>query len=733
VTADSAPVPSCRPFARLRRLHALIAIVFGVGGAGMPSPGLAQGAAPVCLLPAAPGGSVGPEPWCSELVPVPEFRSARAVLELRAEASPFGIAVTREGYPRQTLVITIDGLPDPASLGARAYVAWVTDLALGQAVRLGVVANGRNVLGNVNQNQFRILVSAEAGPEPAVRDGRIILRGTSPSVRLLGHRDVAAAGMPGIGGNEGPHAGHGAADGWPMPPMDSSMAMMPGMAGLRPDVSPFLPGQGLDSAALPLAQPRRLERLETGDTLRLEAGLVRRKVGARTFVMYAFNQQQPGPLIHVDEGATIIVDFRNALDQPTSVHWHGVRLDNRFDGAVGVTQDAVQPGERFLYEIRFPDAGLYWYHPHVREDMQQDLGLYGNMLVASNREDWLAPVHREEVVTLDDFLVTAEGLMPWGEEAPTHALMGRFGNVFLLNGEPAWSTEATTGEVVRLWLTNVSSTRIFNVSMGDARLKLAGADIGRYEREEYVESIVLAPAERAIVDVHLERAGRIAITNRVQAVNHMMGTFADQVDTLGFITVRAGNVTPGPAAAFDSLRTNADVVREFDRVRAALDRPVDHEIELGMDTDRLSGALLSTMLLGYAPPVDWNDGMPDMNWLMTANDLAWTIREPESGRTNMAIAWQFRVGDLVRLRIRNPATAFHPMSHPIHIHGQRFVVLSRNGTGNTNFVWKDTAVIGVGETVDILLELSNPGTWMVHCHIAEHLGAGMMMVMRVTA
>jgi FtsP/CotA-like multicopper oxidase with cupredoxin domain len=714
VTADSAPVPSCRPFARLRRLHALIAIVFGVGGAGMPSPGLAQGAAPVCLLPAAPGGSVGPEPWCSELVPVPEFRSARAVLELRAEASPFGIAVTREGYPRQTLVITIDGLPDPASLGARAYVAWVTDLALGQAVRLGVVANGRNVLGNVNQNQFRILVSAEAGPEPAVRDGRIILRGTSPSVRLLGHRDVAAAGMPGIGGNEGPHAGHGAADGWPMPPMDSSMAMMPGMAGLRPDVSPFLPGQGLDSAALPLAQPRRLERLETGDTLRLEAGLVRRKVGARTFVMYAFNQQQPGPLIHVDEGATIIVDFRNALDQPTSVHWHGVRLDNRFDGAVGVTQDAVQPGERFLYEIRFPDAGLYWYHPHVREDMQQDLGLYGNMLVASNREDWLAPVHREEVVTLDDFLVTAEGLMPWGEEAPTHALMGRFGNVFLLNGEPAWSTEATTGEVVRLWLTNVSSTRIFNVSMGDARLKLAGADIGRYEREEYVESIVLAPAERAIVDVHLERAGRIAITNRVQAVNHMMGTFADQVDTLGFITVRAGNVTPGPAAAFDSLRTNADVVREFDRVRAALDRPVDHEIELGMDTDRLSGALLSTMLLGYAPPVDWNDGMPDMNWLMTANDLAWTIREPESGRTN-------------------PATAFHPLSHPIHIHGQRFVVLSRNGTGNTNFVWKDTAVIGVGETVDILLELSNPGTWMVHCHIAEHLGAGMMMVMRVTA
>ncbi|MGH7502808.1 MAG: multicopper oxidase family protein [Longimicrobiales bacterium] len=733
MTAEGLPaLPS--PIRLSRRFDALFTIWLGVVPLALQTPVSGQDAAPVCVLPAAPGGDVGPEPWCAELVPVPAFRTARAVLELRPDRSPFGVAVTRDGRQRQQVIVTIEGLPDPDSLGAVEYAAWVADLALDDVARLGAVRNGRNVLGSVRRNQFRVLISAEPALSSSTRSGPIILRGTSPSVRLLAHRDVAAAGLPGQivrPGEAGGHADHGDRGGWPMAPMDPAMAMMPGMMALRPAVSPMLPGTGIDPSALPAVQPRRVARLATGDTLRLEAGLVRKRVGAKTFVMYAFNRQQPGPLIQVAEDATIVVDFRNALDRPTSVHWHGVRLDNRFDGAAGVTQDAVEPGGRFVYHVRFPDAGIYWYHPHVREDSQQDLGLYGNMLVAAAQEDWLAPVHREEVITLDDFLVTENGPMPYGEEAPTHALMGRFGNVFLLNGEPAWATTATAGEVVRFWLTNVANTRIFNVSIGDARLKLAGADIGRYEREEFVESVVLAPAERAVIDVRFDRAGQYAITNRVQAVNHMLGTYTAQVDTLGIVTVRDGRVTEGPDSAFDVLRTNADVVAEFERVRRSLDRPIDREIELGMDTDRLSGALLSTMLLGYAPPFDWNDGMPGMNWLMSGNDLAWTIREPATGRTNMDIEWRFQAGDLVRIRIRNPSTAFHPMSHPIHIHGQRFAVVSRNGVANDNFVWKDTAVIGVGETIDILLELSNPGRWMLHCHIAEHLGAGMMMVMEV--
>jgi FtsP/CotA-like multicopper oxidase with cupredoxin domain len=664
-------------------------------------------------------------------VPVPEFRSARAILELRAPASAFGVAVTRDGRPRQDVAITIEGLPDPTALGAAAYVAWAADLVMANVTRLGVVRNGRTELPAVNENQFRVLVTAEPVADADDRRGRIILRGTSPSVKLLGHRDVATAGMPGVrveGG--GDHADH-RVGGWPMPDMPPDMAMMPGMTGLHPAVSPYLPGQGVDVDGLPAAEPRRVVRLADGDTLRLDAGLVKRAIGAKTFVMYAFNRQQPGPLIQVGEGATIVVEFTNSLDLPSSIHWHGVRLDNRFDGAVGVTQDAVEPGGRFSYHVRVPDAGLYWYHPHVREDIQQDLGLYGNMLVSATGRDWLAPVHRDEILTLDDFLLAGGEPMPYGREAPTHALMGRFGNIFLLNGEPEWETTAAVGEVVRLWLTNVSNTRIFNVSIPGATLKLTGGDIGRYEQEQFVESLVLAPAERAIVDVRFDSAGRLPITNRVQAVNHMTGAFSPAIDTLGFVDVEQRSTDPAPRTAFDSLRTNADVVAEFEPIRAAMNRPVDHEIELGMSTDLISGALLSTMLLGFAPPVDWNDGMPGMNWLMTGNDMAWTLRDAATGRTNMDIAWQFRVGDMARFRMRNPATAFHPMSHPIHIHGQRFVILSRNGVANENFVWKDTAIVGVGETVDILLELSNPGRWMVHCHIAEHLGTGMMLVIEV--
>jgi FtsP/CotA-like multicopper oxidase with cupredoxin domain len=119
------------------------------------------------------------------------------------------------------------------------------------------------------------------------------------------------------------------------------------------------------------------------------------------------------------------------------------------------------------------------------------------------------------------------------------------------------------------------------------------------------------------------------------------------------------------------------------------------------------------------------------NWLVTGNEATWILREPSTGRENMDISWRFTVGDVVKVRLFNDPSSVHPMSHPIHLHGQRFLVLTRNGVPNDNLVWKDTFVVAAGETVDILLELSNPGRWMLHCHVAEHLGTGMMMVFDV--
>ena len=118
--------------------------------------------------------------------------------------------------------------------------------------------------------------------------------------------------------------------------------------------------------------------------------------------------------------------------------------------------------------------------------------------------------------------------------------------------------------------------------------------------------------------------------------------------------------------------------------------------------------------------------MPAMDLVPTTNEVRWILRDPSSGAENDAITWRARVGERVRLRLRNDRSVIHPMAHPIHLHGQRFLVIARNGELNTNLAWKDTAVLPSGETMDILLELTNPGRWMMHCHVAEHLGTGMM-------
>jgi FtsP/CotA-like multicopper oxidase with cupredoxin domain len=449
--------------------------------------------------------------------------------------------------------------------------------------------------------------------------------------------------------------------------------------------------------------------------------------------MYGFNGQYPGPLLHVAQGAEIVVDFANALDQPTTVHWHGVRLDNRFDGVPELTQDPVPPGGRFIYKLRFPDAGIYWYHPHVREDTQQDLGLYGNIQVRSARVDYFSPAHREEVVMLDDLLLNDDGLVPFGREATTHALMGRFGNVFLINGEPRYELSVKRGEVVRFLLTNAANARTFNLSFAGARMKIVGSDVGNYEREEWVESVVIGPAERYIVAVKFDEAGEVAFVNRVQGLDHLYGRFFYETDTLGVVRVSNERATPNLDPSFATLRQDPIASEEIKSYRAMADRPIDRALVMTLETRNLPFVTRQLMMLdsAYFTPAEWSGPMPHMNWASTGEQIRWIVRDPATGRENMAIDWSFRLGETLKLRLVNERRSFHAMQHPIHIHGQRFLVLSVNGVPNENMVWKDTVLVPAGSTVDVLLELSNPGKWMLHCHIAEHLSADMMMVFNV--
>jgi len=120
-----------------------------------------------------------------------------------------------------------------------------------------------------------------------------------------------------------------------------------------------------------------------------------------------------------------------------------------------------------------------------------------------------------------------------------------------------------------------------------------------------------------------------------------------------------------------------------------------------------------------------------MNWISTGHEARWILRDPDTGRENMDIGWHFRTGQVVKIRIHNDPTSMHPMNHPIHFHGQRFLVLSRDGVPTDDLAWKDTVLVPVGSTVTILMDASNPGTWLAHCHIAEHLETGMKMTFTV--
>jgi len=687
-----------------------------------------------------------PDLFCMELTPPPRFAGAAGIVELRRIAGPFTLTPTPDGRLRYQLVVRAENLPPADSLGAYdGYGVWVAGPNMYPLRRLGPIRAGRpGMVGEVDLNRFLVFVAAEDSGGANTLEapgGPIVLRAQSPSMRLAPadflEFALGAAPVAGVGGHADDHGeGEPAGDSarWTGVPMPEGVAMLPAMMRLRPDERPWLPTVK-DPAALPPSRPRGRLRVADGDTLRLTALTVRHRMFGRDFVMYGFNGQIPGPLLDVDRDSEITVEFTNHVPWPTAVHWHGLRLDNASDGVPFVTQDPIPPGGRFTYTLRFPDAGIYWYHPHHREDVTQDLGLYGNMLVASPETGYYGPVHREEVLMLDDLLVGESGLVPYGREGATHLLNGRFGNEFLVNGRPDHRLSAERGEVVRFFLTNASNTRTFNLSFGAAPMKIVGSDVGNFEREEWVESVVLAPAERYVVHVRFDEAGRVPLLNRVQALDHLNARFFTEEDTLAIVDVRDAPVSPDLSAEFETLRASDLVARDLDPYRELLDRPVDRRLVLDMRARELPLLVERLMQIDsvWFAPVEWSGTMPMMNWTSTARSLEWVLRDPDAGRENLDIDWRFDVGDVVKIRLHNERNTLHAMQHPIHLHGQRFLVVEQDGVRNDNLVWKDTALIPVGSTIDLLLDVSNPGAWMLHCHIAEHLEAGMKMLFHVEA
>jgi FtsP/CotA-like multicopper oxidase with cupredoxin domain len=568
-----------------------------------------------------------------------------------------------------------------------------------------------------------------------------------------------------------------------------------------------------DVADLPQADATQPVELADGEQFDLRIAPVAKQIGDLTVRMLAYNGSIPGPTLKVPQDSEIVVNVENQGDLEATVHWHGLRLENRYDGT-HETQTPIAVGEKFSARVSFPDPGVYWYHPHIREDYGQEMGLYGNVLVEPADPDYWPPAHREVAITLDDILLEDGQVAPFSREETTHAAMGRFGDVMLANGEADLSLKAKAGEVVRFYLTNTANTRVFKVAIPGARMKLVGGDSGHVEHEEFVEDVILAPSERVVIDVLFDRPGALTLEHRTPGRTY----------PLARIQVSEEGAEPSLDEEFETLRTNADMAAERERIEsyleaepnkrlaliAEMDMPapegegpivyacpmhpevvqeepgkcpqcamkllaVETSFKCPMHPEVVSSEaghcpecgmkLLPAQLVDeagaqghdhhahehhhdheehngehhaddhhhdHAGGIEWEDDMVEVNRLTTPANMRWKLIDRDTDKENAEIDWRFRVGERIKIRLLNEMAGDHPMHHPFHVHGAgRLLVLARDGEVEPNLVWKDTVLVRTGQTVDVLLDVTNPGLWMAHCHIAEHHESGMMFSFEV--
>lgn len=474
--------------------------------------------------------------------------------------------------------------------------------------------------------------------------------------------------------------------------------------------------QTLGNTAPAQSKPSQTVRLRDGDTYTLHVQEVTRTIGNASFPMLAYNGSIPGPAIHVKQGSSITLVLKNESRYETLLHSHGLRLQNASEGT-SLTQKPIKPGESYRYTLTFPDPGIYWYHPHVREDLQQDLGMYGAVVVEPTTSDYWESTSHEQVLFVDDLYIE-NGAIPKSDDHATHVMMGTYGNTMLVNGETSPRLTATTGSVWRYYIVNSANARPFRLTIDRARMKYVGSDGGASEHEEMIDHIILGPSERAVIDVVYDTPGTYTLAN-----NTPEGT-----TSLATITVGEGAADQAALDRYNKLTDNTSVIKSIDPYREEFQRPPDKSIAFSLEMRGMGGVGGHMMMHGSSSDgIEWEDGMTMMNENTTPETMRWVITDTETKKENMEIDWRFKTGELVAIHMTNSNASVHPMQHPIHFHGNRFLITAINGEQNPNLVWKDTALVPAGSTMDILLEVSNPGEWLAHCHIAEHMEAGMML------
>lgn len=418
--------------------------------------------------------------------------------------------------------------------------------------------------------------------------------------------------------------------------------------------------------------------------------------------VWAYNQTVPGPVLRRTVGDRFDLTLQNDLFEPTTLHWHGLRVPVAMDGVPYFSQPPVDAGATFQYQFDLNHSGTYWYHPHINGARQVDQGLHGVLIVD---EETPPDVDRDVVWALDDWRMDRDAqLEPFGG---MHDLShgGRIGNVVTVNGLLATDEPVRTGERIRLRLINVANARLFAPHFPMPRVwvvALDGHPVAPFVPDE--GRVWLAPGQRA--DLIIDMTGDAG--EEIRVLDTAYGTR----QTYHLMSFNHG---PQHALRDTSARPAPSGLRTHDLPEPELEAAERQELVLeGGAMGGLKGAHMDGKFLSMRALVDAG--------------RFWALNGTVPGEmTAMAPLFRFSLGSSQIIQIVN-RTAF---PHPMHLHGHTFRVISKNGKSVPHRPWRDTVIVWPNDTVEIAFVADNPGTWMCHCHILEHQEAGMMATVEV--
>ncbi len=462
---------------------------------------------------------------------------------------------------------------------------------------------------------------------------------------------------------------------------------------------------GLAAAASPaLSRLARGTAPESPD-ITLTAGAARAALSGPAYgetACWGYNGQVPGPTLRVRQGDRLRATVRNALAEPTTVHWHGIRLPNAMDGVPHLTQDPIAPGESFVYDFALPDAGTYWYHPHMNSSEQVGRGLAGALIVEEREPP---QVDREVLWVLDDWRLD-EGEAITNDFGHPRDLShnGRLGNIATINGGSPETLDVRAGERIRLRLVNVANARAFGLTFAGHAPQIIALDGQPAAPHAPADGkVVLAPSQRA--DLIIDMGGKPGERFQVRDEYYARQTYK-------LIEIAYADGQPLRESPLDApVRLPANPIPEPDL--SAAER---HEVLLeGGAMGGMRGAMMGGRRMGMRALVD--------------KGRFWAINGVSFGESDTTIdpLLTLKRDRPVILAMRNE-TAWE---HPMHLHGHSFRVIRRKGQETAHREWRDTVLVPPRETVEVAFVADNPGDWMFHCHVLEHQIAGMMGVVRV--